>query len=239
MCQPAKLDAPDVDDLALGDEQLHRLPDLVPGRVPVDVVHLVQVDVVGLQAAQAGLAGVADVPGREPRRVRPAVAPVEDLGGEHDLLPPLPALGEPATDDRLGLAAAVDVGRVEEVDALFERRVHDGEAVGLVGPRAEVHRAEAQRAHPQAGSPECSVLHDTLLWLNGRTPCGPTEADAGRPTHRRRPGGEAAPPPTRAVDQGAGSAGKTPIRRSRVTSPAGNTCSVVVASSSSLHQRWP
>ena len=32
---------------------LHRLPDLVPRRVPVDVVHLVEVDVVGLQPPQA------------------------------------------------------------------------------------------------------------------------------------------------------------------------------------------
>src|SRR5207244_5788182 len=35
--------AADVQDLARGDELLHRLPDLLPGRIPVDVVHLVEV----------------------------------------------------------------------------------------------------------------------------------------------------------------------------------------------------
>src|SRR5207302_2478759 len=38
--------AADVDDLAVVDELLHGLPDLVPRRVPVDVVHLVEVDVI-------------------------------------------------------------------------------------------------------------------------------------------------------------------------------------------------
>ena len=33
-------------------EHLHGFPDLVPGGVSVDVVHLVEVDVVRLQAAQ-------------------------------------------------------------------------------------------------------------------------------------------------------------------------------------------
>jgi hypothetical protein len=41
----------DVQHLALLDEQLHGLPDLLPRRAPGDVVHLVQVDPVGLQPA--------------------------------------------------------------------------------------------------------------------------------------------------------------------------------------------
>jgi hypothetical protein len=32
----------------------HRLPDLVPRRRPVDVVHLVEVDVVGLESTETG-----------------------------------------------------------------------------------------------------------------------------------------------------------------------------------------
>src|SRR5215468_5813770 len=38
-----------IQDLALSDQHLHRLPDLIPRRAPVDVMHLVQVDVVGTQ----------------------------------------------------------------------------------------------------------------------------------------------------------------------------------------------
>src|ERR1019366_7264956 len=45
-----------IEDLALSDQDLHRLPDLIPRRAPVDVMHLVQVDVVGPQAPQRGVA---------------------------------------------------------------------------------------------------------------------------------------------------------------------------------------
>src|ERR1700722_10920945 len=103
--------------------------------------------------------------------------PAKTLVGGTPFSPRPPPPGEPATDYRLGLAAAVQIGRVEEVHARFERVVHDGEAVGLVRLGAEVHRPEAQRAHPQAGSPECSVLHDTLLLAERPGPGGPTQAD--------------------------------------------------------------
>ena len=115
---------------------------------------------------------------RQPRRVRPRVAAAVDLGGQHDLLPPAAALGEPAADDLLGLAAAVDVGGVEEVDAGLERRVHDLVAVGLVGLRPEVHRAEAQRADPQAGAAEVAIVHGRNL---------PTMAGSGTGVHGPAP----------------------------------------------------
>src|SRR5262249_34420828 len=51
--------AADVDHLALAHQLLHRLPDFVPRRAAIDVMHLVEVDAVGLEAAQALLAGVA------------------------------------------------------------------------------------------------------------------------------------------------------------------------------------
>jgi hypothetical protein len=43
---------PDVAHLALRHQGLHRLPDLLPRRGTGDVVHLVQVDPVGLQPAE-------------------------------------------------------------------------------------------------------------------------------------------------------------------------------------------
>ena len=51
-CASRRSSRADVEHLALRDQRLHRLPDLVPRRRPVDVVHLVEVDVVGLQPAQ-------------------------------------------------------------------------------------------------------------------------------------------------------------------------------------------
>ena len=65
MCQPAWLERADVEDLALRDEDLAGLPDLVPRRVQVDVVDLVEVDLVGLHPPQRRVAGAADVAGGE------------------------------------------------------------------------------------------------------------------------------------------------------------------------------
>ena len=160
--------AADVDHLARVDEVLHRLPDLVPRRGAVDVVHLVEVDVIGLQAAQAGVARVADVARREAAVVGPLGHRAVDLRREHDLLAPASALREPAADDRLGrartLVAAVAVGGVEEVDAVLERAVHDDARVGLARQRPEVHGAETQLAHPQRGTSESAVLHVIALF---------------------------------------------------------------------------
>src|SRR5262249_36437946 len=78
-------------------------------------------------------------------------------------LPAAAALREPATDDLLGDALAglpaVDVRRIEEVDPELQRTVHDGEAVGLRGERAEVHGAETEATHLEPGAAEPDVLH--------------------------------------------------------------------------------
>jgi hypothetical protein len=166
----------DVHDLALLHERVEGLPGLVPGAVAVDVVHLVEVDVVGLEALQAGLAVLADLVGGEVAtvavglrvRVRP-LHRVVDLGGQHDRVAPAVAEREPVADDALGLAAhdrpAVDVGGVEEVDAELERAVHDRERVVLAGVPAEVHGPEAEVADEDAVLAEPCVVdaHGGLL----------------------------------------------------------------------------
>src|SRR5262249_1388241 len=147
--------APGIEHLALTHQHLECLPNLVPRCVTVDVMHLVEVDVVRLEPSQALVARTADVERGEPLVVRSLAHAALDLGRQDDLLAPPAALLEPATDDLLGHALtrlpAVDVRGVEEVEAQLERMVHDGEAVRLAGVRTEVHGAEAERAHPNAG----------------------------------------------------------------------------------------
>src|SRR5436305_1980867 len=113
---------------------------------PVDVVHLVEVDVVGLQSFQRTVTCVPDVACGEERVVGPLAHRAVELRRDDDLLAPAAALGEPATDDLLGDAFAllppVDVGRVEEVDALVDGAIHDLVRIGLLGDGTEVHRAE-------------------------------------------------------------------------------------------------
>ena len=165
----------DVEDLALDAQHLHGLPDLVPAGAAIDVVHLVEVDVVGLQPAQAGVAGPPDVQRREPPLVRPVAHVAVELRGEHRLLTPSTALGEPAADDLLGratpLGAAVDVGRVEEVDSGLQGRVHDGKRGRLIGLGPEIHGAQADAADAEAGAAEVGELHTP-------EPTGPTPKSA-------------------------------------------------------------
>src|SRR5215218_10028744 len=86
-------------------------------------------------------------------RLDPRVAHrVVELGAEDDVVA-APA-GERLADDLLGLALAVDVGGVDEVDPGVQRRVDDPDrlAVVRVAPRAEHHRAQTELADRHAGA---------------------------------------------------------------------------------------
>src|SRR5439155_22449786 len=80
--------AADVEHLAGPDELVHRLPELVEGRGAVDVVHLVEVDVVGAEAPEALVARAPDVVGGQPAVVRARPHAPVDLGGQHAALAP-------------------------------------------------------------------------------------------------------------------------------------------------------
>ena len=91
---------------------------------------LVQVDVIGAEAAQAVLDLPHDPDARVPLVVASRTHPAVHLRGEDHLV--APAL-QRAADDLLGLAVGVHVGRVHEVDAAVDRRVDGGDAVVDVG----------------------------------------------------------------------------------------------------------
>jgi hypothetical protein len=101
------------------------------------VVHLVEVDVVGLEPAEAGLAGAPDVEGGEATIVRPQAHGLVCLGRQHDVLAPATALQPPADDVFGGAVALCHVGGlgspvhirgIDEVDALLDRGIQDLEA---------------------------------------------------------------------------------------------------------------
>lgn len=58
---PCEVAAAHIQNLALAIELLHRLPDFFPRAFAVNVVHLIEVNVIGFEAAQAGFAGTLDV----------------------------------------------------------------------------------------------------------------------------------------------------------------------------------
>ena len=135
---------------------------LVDIGVGIRAVHLVQVDVVGLQAAQAVL-HLADEPAaRVAAHVGVLAHLAVRLGGQHHAVA-APAQG--LADDLLRLPRRVHVRGVDEVDAAVERGVDDPDALLVFGvaPRAEHHRAEAVRADLDPGSAERPHPHPSCL----------------------------------------------------------------------------
>ena len=143
----------DVAHLAGTDQVVQRAQRLVDRRVGAGAVDLVKVDVVGLQAAQAGFALFDDVAAAVAVRVGVIVVHhAVDLGRQHHLLALAVAL-EGLAGDFLAAPAAVDVGRIQEVDAGVERAVDDGIGVGGFCSAAEHHAAQAERTHLDRGPP--------------------------------------------------------------------------------------
>src|SRR5439155_18452244 len=72
-----------------------------------------------------------------------------------------PAAKEGPADDLLGLAGAVRVGGVDEIDPRLEGQVdHPGALVGVgITPRAEHHAPETVGAEAQSGPAQRAVFH--------------------------------------------------------------------------------
>ncbi len=112
----------DVTDFALLDEGIESTKGLFDGGDGVVAVDLVEVDVVGLEAAQAGFDGVHDVASRSADIVAADAGAAIDLGGDDDVFARDGEIFEGLADADFGLALGVDVGGVDEVDAGRRRR---------------------------------------------------------------------------------------------------------------------
>jgi hypothetical protein len=151
-------------------------------------MRLVEVDVVGPQASQRGVDLLADLGRRQATvgRVVRHLAP--HLGRQH--IGAARAAGKDPAPRRLGCAAAIHVGGVEEVDAGLERSV--GAGAGLLQAHAAREgqpRAEGDLRDLQVRGAEPAVVHDA--------PC------------RRRAAGWRARAVERAVDRASGRASGT------------------------------
>src|SRR5690606_36508868 len=99
-----------VNDLALAYQRFHGLPDFVPGALPIDMVHLIDIDRLRLEAAQAIFAVAHDLQRRQTTGIAIgfglSLAPhgIVDFGSQHDALASLAATGfQPTPDDLLGI----------------------------------------------------------------------------------------------------------------------------------------
>ena len=140
-----------VEHLALAHEVVEGAQHLLERRRVVDVVDEEDVDIVGLQPLQHGLDLLLDVQPRHAEIVGPRAHRVEQLAGDHRLVPlALQRLSQH------GLRRAADIGvrRVEEVDAGGQRRIDHPACAGLVGAVAEGHGAEADLRDLEARAAE-------------------------------------------------------------------------------------
>ena len=140
-------------------------------------VYLVEVDAVGVQAAQAVLDLAHDPQARVAALVRTGPHREVNLRRQDDLV--APAL-DGLADDLFRLPCRVGVGGVDEVDALLERAVDHAEAVVVVrvSPWAEHHRAEALDADLDAGAAERTVFHLGGVY-DGQGPVRPAPNQTG------------------------------------------------------------
>ena len=129
------------------------------------MVELVEIDVVGLQAAQTRIERPADVQRRQLALVGPVAHRAVNLGGQDGPLPPAAAAGEPVPQNGFCLArlGAVAVGGVEEVNPRLVGNVHDRVRVVLGGLGPEVHGAETKSGDLKAGTAEISEVHSGSL----------------------------------------------------------------------------
>jgi hypothetical protein len=131
---------------------------------------LVEIDIVGAQALQAGVDLVEDGLARQAAAIGAGAHLHIDLGRQHDLL----ALGEiaqGAADDLLAGAVGVDVGGVDEIDAEFQCLLDErptlllikGPEMGAALRHAIGHAAEADAGNLEASLAEPDVVHECLL----------------------------------------------------------------------------
>ncbi len=153
--------------LAALHQRVERAQRLLDRGLRVEAVQGVDVDVVGIQAAQAGFAGAEQMMARRADVVR-VVAHAEGRLGRDDHL--AAATGNRLAENFLGDAVRVNVGGVEHGDARVQANVDEARRFVHVGfapraeeiaPSAERRRAEAEYRDFEAA--DQSRFHDCLF----------------------------------------------------------------------------
>ena len=182
---------PDVVDLALADQVVQGPQGLLQRGLVVEAVALVQVEVVGAQPAQAGVAGLHDVLAGQAAVVGAVPDREVDLGGEHVGGAGVPLEG--LAEDLLGRPPAVHVGGVEEVHPELVGAGHARPGlVGLDPDPVGQPGAEPDLRHPDPAGPQPPVLHlcpRLLQLVSCSRPPDQLAATRGRPARRGAPTG--------------------------------------------------
>jgi hypothetical protein len=136
-------------------EVVKRAQRFFQGRHPIVGMYLVEVDVIRLQALQAGPDRIHDVPTRCAAIVWSGARRIEHFGRDDDVLARHAEVLQSLAQHAFCVAMGIDVGGVEDIDAGVQAAPHDVVGRRLVHPgdiaiqaslcwRTECHRAEAQ-----------------------------------------------------------------------------------------------
>ena len=129
---------------------VQRLAGLFDGRVLVEAVNLIEVNIIHAEALQAGVNRGQDVLAREAAVVGRVGHRIEDLGGDDQLFAARLELTQQFAGQALALAQRVHVSGIEEVDARLDRALHDGPRLVLFeDPLAPLLRAVGHHAQAQ------------------------------------------------------------------------------------------
>ena len=146
-----------VTHFALVDQVVEHVEGLRDGGHGIGTVLVVEVDVVGAQAAQAGLAGGDGVAPGGPPPVGTVTHGRHKLGGDDDLVA---MFAQGSTQKLLRGSPSVAVRRVKHGVARLQGGVyHLGRGV-LVQPHTEVVASEADHGADQPRAPDVAQFHD-------------------------------------------------------------------------------
>lgn len=137
----------------------------------IDVMHLIDVNMVGLKPSQTVLAGFANMVSRKPAIVRARSHRLIDFCRQNDAFTAATLL-KPATNNFLGQPRALlDIGRlfsaihvccINEIDTRLKRLIQNAGAGLLVGDVTKIHGSETKAADFQAGAAKMRIVHKRL-----------------------------------------------------------------------------
>lgn len=141
------------------DHKVHRPHRLLDGRGRVRAMAIQDIDIIHIQALERSFGAFDDVlPGEAP--VVGAWAAPEELGGDDEVGALPTELAEGLAHDLLSAAIGVDLGVVEEVDAMVAAALEEGLGLLHVQLVAEAHpRTVGKLAHLETRPAEVVVLH--------------------------------------------------------------------------------
>ena len=118
-------------------------------RYGIESVDLIEIHVIEPEPFQAGRDLIHDMAAREAHGIRPRPHAAANLGRDDDVLALDAEIAQGLADLNLGLAFGIDVGRVDEIDARFERAGDELGGGGLI---------ERPNSAPESGAPPSKVI---------------------------------------------------------------------------------